>query len=521
MIPGIAVFGRRRHLVAFSAIALGLIGFSALLLLTSEVERQQTRFSESVQAVSAAVRNQLDTNEAVVAGFSAFLQAVDQSDTEAANRYAAAVLAAYPQIYMLEAARAVPTADEARFEAQLRRDWRPDFLLKNFPSLAQQPSQQQASLHETWPILFMYPALPQASAIYGVRLETVPWLSFALARTYDNSRPVASPVFTMYEGENAYILMQFVNRPRRAEHESRPNFFGNTMVAMLVSRTNALLDIVNKANIDPWLHIDASLQAAAGIDSHVLSTLTHHSGSLDRFLPRLTERVVLSSASQPMTLSYSRQLRMEDVLTVQTLVILALLLGALVMIPILLVKHFNAMRRAEDEHKRSAYLASHDVLTELPNRYQFADRFVQAVAAWETSGAEFAVMLIDLDHFKQINDEHGHEVGDQVLRAVAERMRSATRPQDTVGRHGGDEFVALITHLPDAASAEFSAARIFEAINQPVATEAGTLAISCSIGIALCPHHGEDLDDLLKAADRAMYGVKQLGRKGMQMTEVT
>lgn len=505
--------------MAFSAIALGLIGFSALLLLKSEVERQQTRFSESVQTVSAVVRNQLDTNEAVVAGFSAFLQAVDQSDTEAANRYAAAVLAAYPQIYMLEAARAVPRADQARFEEQLRRAWRPDFLLKNFPTLAQQQDAQQASLKETWPILFMYPALPQASAIYGVRLETVPWLSFALARTHDSSRPVASPVFKMYEGDNAYILMQSVTRPRQAQHEARPNFFGNTMVAMLVTRTDALLNAVNQANSDPWLHVQACLQTVSGDNSRVLSTVTPATGPIDSLLPRLTERVELPSASQPMSLGFTRQLRIEDVLTVQTLLILVLLLGALVMIPILLVKHFNAMKRAEDEHERSAYLASHDVLTGLPNRYRFAERFAQAVTAWQDTGIGFAVLLIDLDHFKQINDQHGHEVGDQVLKAVAERMRRSTRSRDTVGRHGGDEFVALIAQLSDPASAEFSAARIFEAINQPVATEAGTLMISCSIGVALCPLHGQDLDDLLKAADRAMYGVKQLGRKGVRMTE--
>lgn len=130
---------RRRSLVGFIILAVGLIGLSTQLLLKSKIRHWETRFSEDVQSISSAVRNQLDTNEAVLAGFSAFLQAVDQSDTEAAARYAAAVLAAYPHIYMLEVARGVPISEQAAFAALLRRTWRPDFEFKDFPSLTQQP----------------------------------------------------------------------------------------------------------------------------------------------------------------------------------------------------------------------------------------------------------------------------------------------------------------------------------------------------------------------------------------------
>ena len=132
---------RRSSLIGFIILAVGLVGFSALLLLKSETQRTEKRFSEYVQNISGIVRNQLDTNEAVLAGFSAFLQAVDQSDTDAAARYAAAVLSAYPHIYMLEAARAVPIGEQAAFEDLLRRTWRPDFELKDFPSLTQLNSQ--------------------------------------------------------------------------------------------------------------------------------------------------------------------------------------------------------------------------------------------------------------------------------------------------------------------------------------------------------------------------------------------
>ncbi|MFL1529171.1 diguanylate cyclase domain-containing protein, partial [Pseudomonas sp. O230] len=171
-------------------------------------------------------------------------------------------------------------------------------------------------------------------------------------------------------------------------------------------------------------------------------------------LPALSDRVEIRSVSQPMTLLFERQLRLGDILTAETLIVLAVLAGAFVLVPGMLIRHFKAIERAEVEHERSAYLATHDVLTQLPNRYLLADRFDQAFSDWKASGTAFAVLLIDLDHFKDINDKYGHEVGDQVLKAVANRMLQVTRSCDTVARYGGDEFVILITDLINPESAE-------------------------------------------------------------------
>lgn len=511
---------RRRSLVGFIILAVGLIGLSTQLLLKSKIRHWETRFSEDVQNISSAVRNQLDTNEAVLAGFSAFLQAVDQSDTEAAARYAAAVLAAYPHIYMLEVARGVPISEQAAFAALLRRTWRPDFEFKDFPSLTQQPAQRQVSLGKTWPVLFMYPVLTEAHAIYGVKLETVGYLSYALYSTQNNLKPVASPVFSMYEGGNAYILMQSVSRPKQARDNSKPNFFGSTMVALLLIKTGSLQETVNNANADPLVGIRAVFTAAAGAESYVFSTEAEQAGILDRlFLPRLNDRVEIRSASQPMTLLFERQLSLADVLTEETLMILAFLTGAFVLMPVVLIRLFKAIKMAEREHERSAYLATHDALTQLPNRYLFADRFEQAFSRWKRHGVSFAVMVIDLDHFKEINDKCGHEVGDQVLRAVADRLLQETRSCDTVARYGGDELVVLVTDLASPADAEIMSERMLEAIGKPIVTTAGDLFVSCSIGVSLCPIHGHSLDTLFKAADQAMYSVKQQGREGMALSD--
>jgi len=291
-------------------------------------------------------------------------------------------------------------------------------------------------------------------------------------------------------------------------------------VSLLLIKTSSLQDAVNYANVDPLVHVSAVLKSAAGFESNVFSTETEQAGILDRLLlPALSDKVEIRSVSQPMTLLFERQLRFGDILAAETLIILAVLAGAFVLMPVVLIRHFKAIERAEVEHERSAYLATHDVLTQLPNRYLFAERFDQALSNWTSSGTAFAVLLVDLDHFKEINDKHGHEVGDQVLKVVANRMLQVTRSCDIVARYGGDEFVILITDLINSESAEQNAERVLEAIAQTVATSAGELSLSCSIGVALCPNHGQSLGSLLKAADQAMYGVKQLGRKGFAMTE--
>ncbi len=514
------LINRRFPLTGFIILTISLIGFCAFSLLRAEIQRQHARFAECVQNISGAVRNRLDTNDAVLAGFSAFLQAVDQSDTDSAARYAAAVSLAYPHIYMLEVARAVPVAEQASVQALLKRSWNPHFELKNFPGLTPQSAPHQLGDKETWPVLFMYPPVPQAQEIYGVRLETVPYLAHALERSRGSADSVASPIFSMYEGGQAYILLRLVTRKDQRRHKVLPNFFGSTMVALLLIKTDALLDALRQGNEDAQVGVTAQLNAELRTESTALSVKAREAGRLAQIiLPRLHQRVEINSLSQPMSLLFERQLRLEEVLNAETLTVLSILLTGIILIPLLVLRHFRRIERVEIEHERSVYLATHDVLTNLPNRALLAERFAQSLMKWATDRLPFAVFLIDLDHFKRINDEHGHAVGDQVLETIAARVLQATRPYDTVARYGGDEFVALVADIACADDVKKNAQRLLQAIQQPIATTAGKLSLSCSVGISLCPIHGQDLETLIGAADLAMYEVKQFGKNGVAVAQ--
>ena len=158
------------------------------------------------------------------------------------------------------------------------------------------------------------------------------------------------------------------------------------------------------------------------------------------------------------------------------------------------------------------HLALHDALTKLPNRLLLEDRLQQALEHCRRAGSRLAVLFVDLDRFKTLNDSLGHYAGDTVLRNVAERLRSTIRAEDTVSRLGGDEFVVLLRHIGQPGEAAEVAAKLMEAVARPMRLNEHELRIACSIGIAIFPEDGDAWDRLISNADAAMYHVKKSGR---------
>ena len=156
-------------------------------------------------------------------------------------------------------------------------------------------------------------------------------------------------------------------------------------------------------------------------------------------------------------------------------------------------------------------LANFDQLTGLPNRSQLHDRFKYAITLAQRHGGQLAVMFLDLDHFKNINDTLGHSIGDQMLVEVSRRLKAVLREEDSLSRLGGDEFVLLLPDTDDAGASRV-AAKLIEAMAQPCQIEQNELTSTVSIGIALYPNDGQDFETLSKNADAAMYRVKQASR---------
>jgi diguanylate cyclase (GGDEF)-like protein/PAS domain S-box-containing protein len=177
------------------------------------------------------------------------------------------------------------------------------------------------------------------------------------------------------------------------------------------------------------------------------------------------------------------------------------------------IRDITERKRAEEE---LAYLASHDALTGLPNRMLFNDRLKLALAQAHRNQQKLAVMLLDLDHLKDINDTLGHSVGDKLLQAVGERLMSLLRKSDTVARMGGDEFMLVLPETARVEDAARIASKVLQVVRMPFALDGHEIHITTSIGIAMYPDDGEDVDSLMRDADIAMYRAKAKGRDNYQ-----
>jgi diguanylate cyclase (GGDEF)-like protein/PAS domain S-box-containing protein len=173
---------------------------------------------------------------------------------------------------------------------------------------------------------------------------------------------------------------------------------------------------------------------------------------------------------------------------------------------------FSDISELKQHERHLQHIAHHDALTGLPNRLLLTDRLSQAIALAKSAGRMLAVLYFDMDGFKPINDNHGHEMGDRMLNLIASRLSENLREDDTVARIGGDEFVVLLT-ISNVAECEAAARRLLDVINQPIMLDGHSLGLSASMGISLYPDDkNDDADILLRYADQAMYFAKAAGR---------
>lgn len=180
---------------------------------------------------------------------------------------------------------------------------------------------------------------------------------------------------------------------------------------------------------------------------------------------------------------------------------------------VIMVTDISELRKNREELE---YLATHDALTGIPNRTLLFDRLEHAIASVLRRKAMGAVLFIDLDNFKEINDNYGHQVGDDVLKEVAERLKDSIRSSDTVGRFGGDEFVLIIEHDRQIDEVMVIIQKIRDVFEAPIFVRDSPMEIRLSIGVALIPEDAENAEAAINAADKAMYKVKERGKDGFE-----
>ena len=177
---------------------------------------------------------------------------------------------------------------------------------------------------------------------------------------------------------------------------------------------------------------------------------------------------------------------------------------------------FRDVSAARERSRRTSHMARHDSLTDLPNRAVFNERLIQSISLAQRHGQYPALLFLDVDRFKLVNDSLGHAVGDRLLQSVAKRLLACVRTSDTVCRQGGDEFVILLPEVTNPPDAALIAHKILLALGTPYSIEAHNLTLTASIGIVSYPDDGMDVETLMRNADSAMYYAKDCGRNNYQ-----
>ncbi|MGB5815035.1 MAG: GGDEF domain-containing protein [Thermoanaerobaculia bacterium] len=217
--------------------------------------------------------------------------------------------------------------------------------------------------------------------------------------------------------------------------------------------------------------------------------------------------------------------QLDGLLSRSSTIIIALAFGLVTVIIVSLIKESRSIAERERAEEKIHYLAHYDTLTDLPNRLLFKEHLSRALVSAQRNSEMLAVLFVDLDNFKQVNDTHGHGVGDLLLQDVANRFGKTLRKSDvlarqrdedgptSIARFGGDEFIVLLSDIEGAPDAARAARRVLDALSAPFALDGHEISVGASIGISLYPQDGEDLETLTKNADAAMYRAKSQGTK--------
>jgi len=185
------------------------------------------------------------------------------------------------------------------------------------------------------------------------------------------------------------------------------------------------------------------------------------------------------------------------------------------------VRTYTDITARKGAEAKVEYIARHDDLTKLVNRVTFREKLQEVLAMSRSNRRGAAILYIDLDRFKEVNDTRGHNVGDRVLVEAAQRMRSAVREVDTVARLGGDEFAIILPLMENPGSAGYLAGRLVSALGEPYLIDGEPVSIGASIGIATFPQDGKEVDELVQRADKALYEAKRDGRNTFRFCQAS
>ncbi|KZE33315.1 hypothetical protein AVW16_09135 [Crenobacter luteus] len=478
---------------------LAMTALIAAAFVSRAVRHAEQMFERHVQQIADGVGQRVLANEAVLDAYAAYTLVDGPSPGEEERLYTRQMMRRYPQIVAMERVERVPGAERGRVERYLAERYGPAVTLFGFDHQTRRVVEPLPPRDEYFPVLFVEPMTVGGARVIGLDVGYADFQRETLLASVDAGHAVASRPYPLIEGQTGYLLM------RPADTAGAPRRF----VGMVV---NSELFAPQRAELPDGMRVRLWHSRYGPDDRHGRffdKAASAARSPLETLLfPRLTATRRVGSDSQPFMLDASWQLGWSQLGAFEWGLMALLSAGLLAATGLGLS---GALRRHERRRAREDHLfrlANYDTLTGLPNRLLFYDRLQHAISGQPRSGRRLAVLFLDLNRFKPVNDTYGHAAGDAVLKVLAQRLTGALRAEDTVARLGGDEFVVLLERVGGNDDVDTLVVRLKNVVGQPIEVDGRSVVLGVSVGVAYYPEDGLLIDELLAAADRKMYGSK-------------
>ncbi|WP_172840402.1 sensor domain-containing diguanylate cyclase [Solemya pervernicosa gill symbiont] len=478
-----------------------------------EISDIREDFDQLSSSVLMHVNDRTRIYEASLEGFASYIAATPQVNLDNVRRYAQLIRKQFPYIYMMELSQRVTPAERTGLVRRMRTAGYADFEIHTFGYESDRKRHPVAEGVTTYPVVFIEPELPEAMDVLGLDLATTSaTLDETVKRSMRAGRQMASRPFDMMEGGRSYLMFQPVVSQHQIEQAT--DVLSEPYYALMVVETKTLLP--------HWVQQREGLKASVwyrGVLPEQDQLLTsaqyenHDEFWLSWLFPTFEKSLQVNSGSQPFLLKIHYEVCWRDVDMMEIGIF-----SIMVIVTFLLASWFSIIlyrKRVEQltAHETLFNMANFDALTGLPNKNLLMDRVEQAIRHARRSNLRVALLYMDLDRFKAVNDNHGHKVGDLLLKRVVERIAVIVRSHDTLARLHGDEFVVLMSEVKHRRDVERLAGKIKALFNTSFTVYEESMMLDVSIGIALYPDDGMSGPVLLNLSDKRMYEDKRTGQE--------
>lgn len=479
-----------------------LVSIIASMIIQSDINSAEDKFHHSANRLYQLVNEKVHTNETVLEGFAATVSAIGKLDRRKIRTFSRQMLERYSQIFMFEIADRIEHHDKQRFVSEFREKVWPDFAIRKFDYDSERSWSDVEPKAFYIPIIFMEPFPNASQKVLGLDLMASKVSATALQNATASQSATTTIPFQLVEGNLAYLIV----KPIITHSTATKSTTYSDRYVILVIQANSLLNSQTKKMHEITVTLYHDHFEIGDQTGHLYHQPADTKSRLESILfPNFYFSKTVNSKAQPFTICIEQQIGFN---ALDWWLLIALMMVSSIAFYVLLyfAKVYHQMQISRyHENDELFYMANHDSLTGLANRNLMNDRLEHAIVQANRNNTRLAVLFLDFNDFKLVNDRHGHAIGDKLLRRSSERLLVCIRRGDTLARRSGDEFIIILENIELTENVELIQQKIHAAFDREFNIDGIVINIGISIGNAIFPDDAEEKEELLDIADKRMY----------------